>query len=134
MIIEALQDNLGARAIRATQEGDVKTLRNLRKFAKERGDLPAQLVSTLSAVIGNALTLYYAGSSIRNTYSDTDAELWYSSVSALFVCPTYAQVSLIALAAEEANVDLSVKRADCVYQDTLADKPTVFALLQSCYS
>lgn len=133
MIIEALQDKLKARAIRATQEGDLKLLRNLRSFAEERGDLPERLTSTLSALIANALTLYYSGSSIRKTYCDTDAELWKDSVSALFAYPTYAQVSLIALAAEEANVDLKVKRAGEIYTDTLADKPTVFALLQTCY-
>ena len=133
MIIQALQDNLYKRALRASQEGDVKTLRNLRSFAEERGDLPERLTSTLSALIANALTLYYSGSSIRKTYSGADAELWYSSVSGLFAYPTYAQVSLIALAAEEANVDLKVKREDEIYTDTLADKPTAFALLQTCY-
>lgn len=132
-MIAALQDNLRARAQRATLEGDLKTLRNLRSFATSNGDLPAQLVSTLSALIGNALTLYYAGSTVRKTYSYEDASLWYDEVSALLASPVYAQVSLIALAAEEAGVDLRVRRADDPFKGSLADMPTVFQLLLSVH-
>lgn len=128
-MITALQDNLRARAARATLEGDLKTLRNLRSFAISSGDLPAQLVSTLSALISNALTLYYAGSTISAEYSAEDARLWYDEVSALLSSPVYAQSALIALAAEEAGVDIRVKRADSLFKGSLADMPTVFQLL-----
>lgn len=121
MIIEALQDNLYKRALRASQEGDVKTLRNLRSFAEERGDLPALLTSTLSAAIGNAIALAASGETIRTTYQVEDARLWYREVNALRNdAPLYAQVSLIALAAEEAS---------CAQ----LDNPTCFGLYQSCY-
>lgn len=121
MIIKALQDNLHERALRAAEEGDAKTLRNLRSFAEERGDLPAQLSSTLSAIISNALLLRESGSTIRTTYQAEDARLWYREVNALRnEAPLYAQVSLIALAAMEAR---------CAQ----LDNPTCFGLYQSCY-
>lgn len=121
MIIKALQDNLHKRALRAAEEGDVKTLRNLRSFAEERGDLPAQVTSTLSAMIGSALLLRESGSTIRSTYQAEDARLWYQEVNALRnTAPLYAQVSLIALAAEETGCKQ-------------LDNPVCFGLYQSCY-
>ncbi len=132
MIIQQLQDNLRARAIRATQEGDIKTLRNLRSFAEERGDLPAPLVSTLSAMIGNALTLHYAGSSIRAEYGAEERERWYTEITNLFSAPTYAQAALVGCAAAEVGVDLTIN-PDPTYKDTLADKPFIFGICQTCY-
>jgi len=121
MITEALQNNLNARALRATHQGDIKTLRNLRSFAEERGDLPTQLTSMLSAMIGNALLLRESGATIRSTYQAEDARLWYREVNALCnTAPLYAQVSLIALAAMEAR---------CAQ----LDNSTCFDLYQSCY-
>lgn len=121
MIIKTLQDNLHKRALRAAEEGDVKTLRNLRSFAEERGDLPAQLTSTLSAMISNALILRESGATIRTTYQVEDARLWYREVNALRnTAPLYAQVSLIALAAIEAR-------------SAQLGNPTCFGLYQDCY-
>lgn len=108
MIIKQLQDNLRARAIRATMEGDTRTLRNLRSFAEERGDLPAPLVSTLSAMIGNALTLHYAGSSIRAEYAEEERERWYAEIINLMGAPRYAQAALVGCAASEVGVDLPI--------------------------
>jgi hypothetical protein len=103
MITEALQNNLNARALRATHQGDIKTLRNLRSFAEERGDLPAA-TSTLSAMVGQALILRESGATIRTTYTEMDARLWFVEIIMLKThSPLYAQVSLIALAAEEAG-------------------------------
>lgn len=121
MITKALQDTLHTRALRAAEESDIKTLRNLRSFAEERGDLPAPLVSTLSAMIGNALLLRESGATIRATYQAEDANLWYREVNALRnTAPLYAQVSLIALAAEETGCKP-------------LDNPVCFGLYQSCY-
>ena len=120
MIIKALQDNLLKRALRAAEERDIKTLRNLRSFAEERGDLPAT-ASTLSAMIGNALLLSESGSTIRTAYQEEDARLWYREVNALRnTAPLYAQVSLIALAAEETGCGQ-------------LSNPVCFGLYQSCY-
>jgi len=120
MIIKALQDNLLKRALRAAEERDIKTLRNLRSFAEERGDLPAT-ASTLSAMIGNALLLSESGSTIRAAYQEEDARLWYREVNALRnTAPLYAQVSLAALAAEEHNC-------------TAPYNPTCLNLYRSCY-
>lgn len=135
MIIEVLNDRLRKRAIQATKDKDLKTLRNLRSFAEERGDLPARMVSTLSAMIVNGLDLYYAGSSITKTYGvvSGDRDLWYRSISALAASPVYAQVSLIVLAAEDAGVDLSVNPPSSPFKDTLADNPTILTILQTTY-
>lgn len=132
-MLKTLQDNLHKRALRAAAERDFKTLRNLRNFATSNGDLPAQTLSTLSALIGNALVIFYSGSTVRKTYSNTDARLWYDEVSSLLPSPVYAQVSLITLAAEEVNVDISVKRVGDPFKGTLADMPTIFQLLLSVH-
>ena len=121
MIIKALQDNLLKRALHAAKVRDIKTLRNLRSFAEERGDLPTPLTSTLSAMIGNALLLRESGSTIRTAYQEEDARLWYREVNALRnTAPLYAQVSLAALAAEEHNC-------------TAPYNPTCLNLYRSCY-
>lgn len=119
-MLNYLEDSLFERAQRASQEGDYKTLSNLRSFALRAGHLDAETLSTVSAMIVNALTIQAVGSTIRAEYEERSALLWYEELSALRSAPLYAQAALILLAAREARCAPPAR-------------PIAFELYLSCY-
>jgi hypothetical protein len=95
-----LQQSLAERALRASQDADLKTLHNLRSFALRAGHLNAETLSTVSAMINNALALRARGETIRSVYTEADALLWYETLTEVAnQTPAYAQIALISLAA-----------------------------------
>lgn len=106
-MIEYLTYSLYKRALGAAQEGDIKTLRNLRSFAEERGDYPESLVGLHDSMVSSvhALALGHSPEISLERATELNATI-----------PLYAQVSLIAIAAEEARRDLTGYTLHSLYE------------------
>ena len=106
-MIEYLTYSLYKRALGAAQEGDVDTLYNLRRFAEERGDYPESCVGLHDSIVSavHALALGHSPEISLERITELNAAI-----------PLYAQVSLIAIAAEEARRDITSYTLSALYE------------------